>query len=461
MRAVDFGDAGSMRGFIVLLLALGLHAETITFNGQIAPILYKNCSGCHRPGQAAPFSLLTYSDAAKRGQLLAAVTQSRFMPPWKAEPASYAYEDERRLTDQEIAMIRDWVKAGMPEGDPKHKPQPPQFQSGWPLGEPDMVVEMPEAFDVPADGPDIYRNLVIPLNLPEDKWVKAVELRPSARSVVHHVLYFADDAESARRADAADPKPGFAGMGFGRNAQMLGGWALGAQAHAYPGDLAMPLRKGTDLVFQYHFHPDGKPEKEKSMVGLYFAKQPPSRTMTHIGLPPIFGVFAGVNIPPGAKDFRVSDSFVLPVDVEAISVGAHAHYLGKEMKLTATFPGGDTKTLLWIKKWDFAWQDRYWFSNAVTLPKGTRLDAEVSWDNSDENPKNPSSPPVQVKWGEESLDEMGAVNLLVVAKQQTELSKLQDGYRNFTVQEAMDRFQKEPALKDELREKMKKVWGAR
>ena len=450
-----------MRIGIALLLALGLHAETATFNSHIAPIVYRNCSPCHRPGQAAPFSLLAYEDVARRGQLIAAVTQSRFMPPWKAEPAAYPYQDERRLSTEEIALIRDWVKAGMPEGDASQKAEPPKFDSGWTLGKPDLIVEMPEAFPVPADGPDIYRNLVIPLNLPEDKWVKAIELRPSARGVVHHVLYFADASESVRRADARDPGPGFTGMGFGRSAQMLGGWALGAQSHFYPGDLAMPLKKGSDLVFQYHFHPDGKPEKEKSTVALYFAPRAPSHTMMHLGLPPIFGIFAGVRIPPGAADFRVKDSFVLPVDAEAISTGAHAHYLGKEMKLTATLPGGETKTLLWIRKWDFAWQDRYFFEDMVPLPKGTRLDAEVSWDNSESNPRNPSNPPVLVKWGEESQDEMGSVNVLVIAKEESDLPALQKAYRAFIVDEAKARFAQEPGFREELMEKMKKVWGPR
>lgn len=448
-----------MRLVLGLLLAAGLSAETVTFSGQVAPVIYKNCTPCHRPGQAAPFSFMSYQDVARRGKLIASVTQARLMPPWKAEPASYRYKDERRLTSAEIRLLSEWVKQGMPEGDAAAAPKPPEFSGGWQLGKPDMVVELPEAFAVPADGPDIYRNLVIPLNLPEDKWIKAIELRPSARTVVHHVLFFADDSASARRADAADPRPGFAGMGFGRKASALGGWALGSQTHPYPDGLAVKLPKGDDLVFQYHFHPSGKPEQEKSQVALYFAKAPPTRTLTFIGLPPIFGVFSGVNIPAGARDFRVKDSFTLPVDVEAVNAGAHAHYLGKEMKMTATLPDGEVKTILWIKNWDFAWQDRYFFQDLVPLPKGTRLDAEVSWDNSAENPRNPANPPVAVKWGEESTDEMGSVSLQVVPKNEADLATLRAATRAHVVETARDRFAKEPGLRDQLRAKVQKVWG--
>jgi hypothetical protein len=449
-----------MRIALAMLLAAGPHAEIPTFNGQVAPIIYSNCTSCHRPGQAAPFSLMSYQDVAKRGKLIASVTAAHYMPPWKAEPASYTFKDERRLTADQIETIRQWVAGGMPQGDPAATPKIPVFSSDWQLGSPDMVVEMPEAFHVPADGPDIYRNLVIPLNLPEQKWIRAIDLRPSARSVVHHVLFFADDSASARRSDAADPGPGFGSMSFGRNSNSLGGWALGSQAHPYPDGIALPLPKNTDLVFQYHFHPSGKSEEEKSTIALYFAKQPPVRTLTYLGLPPVFAVFAGVKIPAGEKDFRVKDSFVLPVDVEMVNTGAHAHYIGKEMKLTATLPSGEVRTILWIRNWDFAWQDRYFFNGLQSLPKGTRLDAEVSWDNSAGNPRNPANPPVAVRWGEESHDEMGSVSIQVVPQNEANLKELKDAYRSHIVQSAMEAFRRDPSLKEELREKVRKVWGS-
>src|ERR1700722_14225380 len=182
---------------ILLLGVLPLVAQNmavttpVTFNRQIAPIIYKNCSSCHRPGEAAPFALLSYQNVLRKGKTIADATASHLMPPWETAPASYPYRDERRLTDDEIALIQAWVKQGMPEGEAP-KPEPPQFNSGWLLGEPDLVVEMPAGYRVPADVPDIYRNLAVPLGLTEDKWVTAIDLRPSARAVVHHVLYFAD-----------------------------------------------------------------------------------------------------------------------------------------------------------------------------------------------------------------------------------------------------------------------------
>jgi hypothetical protein len=360
------------------------------------------------------------------------------MPPWKADPGSYHFKDERRLTPQEIDTIGRWVSDGMPRGDLARLPPLPTFPSGWQLGQPDLVLEMPQAFRVPADGPDIYRSMVIPLALPQDKWIRAIELRPSARTVVHHVLFFADASGQARQADAADPEPGFAGM---RRAALrntpLGGWAVGQQPHLYPEGIAIPLPAKSDLVFQYHFHPTGKPEAEKSVVGLYFADRAPDRRLTAIQLPVLFGYFAGIDIPAGERHFTVEDSFVLPVDVEGVAIGAHAHYLGREMTMTAALPDGTKKTLLSIGNWDFAWQDRYLFERFVPLPKGTRLTARVSWDNSADNPRNPSNPPVRVRWGEESADEMGSVTLQVVPRQQSDLQTLQRAYRRHVIGAAL------------------------
>jgi hypothetical protein len=433
------------------LFAAVLPAQ-VTFSHDVAPIIYSHCSGCHREGEAAPFTLLNYTDVAKHGKLIAAVTAARIMPPWKAEPASYPYKDSRRLSDADLKTIQTWVKLGMPQGDPATAPAPPKFTSGWQLGTPDLIVKMDKAFPVPAEGADIYRYLRIPLNLPEDKWIQAIELRPSSRQVVHHVLYFADSSGDAKKIETEQDANPAAGMKINRDMVPLGGVAVGAQPHLLPGGLALRLPKGTDLMFQYHFHPIGKADSEQSTVGLYFAKQAPEHTLTNLQLPVAYSLFSGLDIPPGQKDFTVHDSFVLPVDVQAISIGAHAHYIGKTMKMTATLPDGSVKTLLQINDWDFAWQDRYFFENPVLLPKGTKLDSEVTWDNSDENAKNPSRPPVEVRWGEQTKDEMGAVTLQVYPAAEADLATLQTTYRRHVRETAVTQIRKDPSLIVKVRE---------
>jgi hypothetical protein len=441
-----------MRFCFLLFLAPLLPAQTVTFNRQIAPIIYNNCSSCHRPGEAAPFSLLSYKDVAPKARIIAAATSSRLMPPWKAEPASYPYRDERRLTDSQIALIQEWIKEGMPEGKPEDRPAPPQFASGWMLGEPDLVVEMPAGYHVPPDGPDIYRNIAIPLGLTEDQWVTAIDMRPSARSVVHHVLYFGDPTGKIHQRPREGAEPGFSGMRAGGATVPLGGWAVGAQPHFFPYGLALEVAKGSDLVIQYHFHPTGKPETEKSTVGLYFAKTPPARRLISVQMPPVYSLFAGLNIPPGDKDYVVRDSYTLPVAMDAVGVGAHAHYIGKLLKLTATLPGGETKTLLTIGDWDFAWQDRYFFQQSVPLPKGTRLDAEVHWDNSADNPHNPSNPPVAVTWGEQSKDEMGSVSLIGVPHDPNDYAAFRADLERRTRMAARQRLAQDPSFAIKLRE---------
>ena len=446
---------------IVLALVIGVVVDgpratpaaqaPVTFSEHIAPIVFNNCSGCHRPGEAAPFSLLSYRDARPLAKAIASATASRVMPPWKAGPSDYEFANARRLSAEQIATIQRWVADGAPEGDPKKLPPLPHFTEGWQLGPPDLAVTMSEPFDVPATGPDVYRNFVVPLNLDHDAWVRAIDFRPSARSVVHHSLFFLDNTGGAREEDAADPLPGYAGgMGGGRvvgqgrglaailgngNAQAqadgvaraagLGGWALGGRALELPSGLAFFVPKGSDLILSTHFHPSGKAEREQSSVGLYFAQGPPTQAFTNIQLPPVFGVFEGIDIPAGQERYTITDSFVIPVDVRAFATGAHAHYLAKEFTLKATLPDGTTKMLLSIGDWDFSWQERYRFKDFVLLPKGTRLDATVSYDNSAANKRNPSRPPVRVYWGEESTDEMGSVGLQVVAANRGELPQLQ------------------------------------
>jgi hypothetical protein len=340
----------------------------------------------------------------------------------------------------------------MPEGNSSEKLEPPKFTSGWQLGEPDLIVEMPSAYHVPADGPDIYRNIAVPLGLTEDKWITAIEMRPSARVVVHHVLYFADGEGHIHEKPQQGTEPGFSGMRAGGASIPLGGWAVGGQPHFFPDGLALHVPKGSDFVVQYHFHPSGKPEAEKSLIGFYFAKKAPERSMARIQMPPDYSLFSGLDIPAGDKDFVIRDSYTLPVAVDGVGVSAHAHYLATRLKMTATLPDGDVKTLLLINDWDFAWQDRYYFKDFVPLPAGTRLDAEIHWDNSADNPHNPSSPPVHVTWGEESRDEMGSISLIAIPHEESDLKTLRGDLSHRARKLAHERMSADPVLAKKVRD---------
>jgi mono/diheme cytochrome c family protein len=414
-----------------LLSAATAPARTITFTEQIAPIVFTQCAGCHHAGEAAPFSLTTYQDVKKRGALIAAVTKSRYMPPWHAAPGFGEFAGERRLTDEQIALIGEWVKSGMPQGDPARLPALPHFVEGWHLGKPDLIVTMPKSFSLPASGPDIYRNFVVPLNLSEDKWVRAVEFHPGTRTVVHHCLFSYDATGTLRQRDGEDGKPGFSGMDGGRSRKggSLGGWAIGQTPVALSDGLAYALPKGSDMVLQEHFHLTGKAEMEQSTVGIYFADKAPERKLMPIQVPPIFALGAHLDIPAGARNYTIRDSFVVPVDVKAWAAGAHAHYLAKDMKLVATKPDGTRVPLLWITDWDFAWQDRYPYKDAFILPKGTRIDVTLVYDNSADNPHQPSNPPKEVWWGEGSTDEMGSMSVQVTAVRKEDELELQRAIR--------------------------------
>jgi hypothetical protein len=277
---------------------------------------------------------------------------------------------------------------------------------------------MPAGFELPASGPDVFRNFVIPTGLTEDRWVKAIEFRPSARQVVHHAIFASAPGKSLAALDGADGRPGFGGMGTvgvvsnGQETRGLGGWAVGATPVMMPEGVALRLPAGSDFLLQLHFHLTGKPETEKSIIGFHFADKPPDKDLFTIELPALFAFGAGIDIPPGEKQFTLRDSFTLPANVRVYLANAHAHYLGKEMKATATLPDGTTRPLLWIPDWDFNWQDSYVYKEPFILPKGTRLDVTLTYDNSAENPRNPVNPPRRVRWGEQSFDEMGAIGLM-------------------------------------------------
>jgi hypothetical protein len=404
----------------------------VTFARDIAPVIHEKCTICHREGQPGPFELVTYDDVRERAETIQAVVHDQYMPPWKPVNEGVQYANDRRLSEREKKMLDQWIETGTPTGD-LQSIQYPSFHSGWSLGEPDLVLRMTGKFEVPASGPDIYRSFVLPANLPEDKWVKAIELRPTARGAVHHALFFIDTSGEARQEDGQDGKPGLAGMSFLRQAltgdersatRGLGGYVPGAMPNKLPGDLAMLLPKGGDIVMQTHFHPSGKTEWEQAELALYFADKAPTRQLVPIQLPPLFGRLAGLDVPAGQKDFEITETLTLPVGVEAIGISGHAHYICREMEMKATLPSGKVVDLLTIDDWDLDWQDQYQFKEPIPLPAGTRLDARILYDNSEENLENPNSPPKRIRWGRESTDEMGSLTLQVVAASESDRPQL-------------------------------------
>jgi hypothetical protein len=435
-----------------------------TFSEHVAPIIYTNCAPCHRPGEAAPFTLTSYEDVRRRARLIADVTGSAYMPPWHAGSQMAGFRHDRRLTEAQIRTLSDWVAAGTPRGDARREPPLPKFTAGWQLGEPDLVVRMSQAMPVPEDGPDIYRNFAIPLGLKEGRWVRAIEFRPSGRSS-HHALFFFDTSGNALQMDAADAAPGYGGMNLLGNAAgagnrragnlrsllgggtpgqesaigLLGGWAVGGRPAELPEGVARWLPADAALVLQMHFHPSGKPESEQATIGIHFADAPPARPLIELQLPPLFGALAGIDLPAGESRVMFRDSFTLPIDVDVLSAGGHAHYLATDMKMTVTPPGGAPRDLLAIAQWDFSWQERYYFDKPVRLVAGTQIDVALAYDNSAANPANPFSPPRRVRWGQESTDEMGSITLEMLPVREADMPLYATAVREHLVRSTLER----------------------
>ena len=404
---------------ILLLAAPTLRAASIdakagapvTFSKDIAPIVYANCSTCHHDGEAAPFSLLSYEDARKHAKQIVKVTSSTQMPPWKAEHGFGDFLGERRLTPDQIVLLQRWLDAGCPEGDPASAPKSPQYTAGWQLGAPDMVVKMPVAYTVPAQGRDVYRCFVIPVEIPAGKYLKAVEYRPGNRKVVHHAVICSMDEAKARRMEAAETD-GQVGFRTGLNAPgnrlpgSLGIWAPGHDAVPLPEGYTVSWPQGNVICMQLHLNPSGKPEVEQSSLGLYFTDKAPIGRVQNAVL-----MNKNINIQPGDASYRVTSQLILPYSVDIIGLFPHMHLLGKECRATATLPDGTTRPLIWIKDWDFSWQTYYSFQKPLRLPAGTRVDASFSFDNSADNPRQPSNPPQMVHFGEQTVNEMGVLIL--------------------------------------------------
>lgn len=380
-----------------------------TFNKDIAPILFSNCSSCHRPGEVAPFSLLSYEDAKKRARLIADVTAQKLMPPWHADEGREKFRDAHLLTDEQIALFRKWAESGTPQGEPKDLLPLPKFTDGWRTGDPDYIADPGEDYTLAAEGNDVYRCFVVKTNFPEDRYVSSIEVRPGNRKVVHHLIAYLDTSGRAQELDAKDPGPGytsFGGPGFTPNGA-LGGWAPGNEAYPTPAGVGWLLPKGASIILQVHYHKSGKAETDRTRMGLHFVNGPVDKRVRWLTVVnPLF------RIPPGEEKHTVRAVQMVPVDSTVYAVMPHMHLLGQSADVTATLPDGTTQKLVSVPRWDFNWQQTYAFNEPIKLPAGTRIDLVSTYNNAADNPRNPSDPPRPVTWGEQTTDEMCLAFLL-------------------------------------------------
>jgi tetratricopeptide (TPR) repeat protein/mono/diheme cytochrome c family protein len=389
------------------LLALTTHvsAQTpVTFSRDVAPILYQHCANCHRPGEIAPFSLLTYEDARPEARAIARAAKDRRMPPWKPEPGFGDFAGAQQLTDREIDTLQQWVDTGAVQGDPGTLPPSPRYPDGWRLGQPDLVVTLADPYVLAAGGPDVLRNFVIPIPTGATKYVRGIEFRPGNTRVVHHANMRIDPTPASRMLDDAEPGPGFNGLLISGNfpdGHFLG-WTPGQLPPLLPDGMSWRLDVNSDLVLQLHMHPGSVPETVQPSVGFFFTDTPPVRAplMLRLGR-------QNIDIPAGVSNYVVQDQYRLPVDAQVFAVQPHAHFRAREIKGIATLPDGTTKWLIFIKDWDFNWQDVYRYREPLALPKGTTVSMQYTYDNSAANRRNPDRPPQHVRWGQNSVDEMG------------------------------------------------------
>ena len=384
--------------------ARGCALREINFNRDIAPVVYKHCAGCHRPGEAGPFSLLTYQDVKKRANQIADLTRRHFMPPWLPEKGYGEFAGEQRLTAEEIQLFAGWAAEGAPEGEGSVRA--PKFTEGWQMGPPDLIVEAPNSYTLAASGRDIYFNFILKPDLKATRYVRAIEIRPGAKRLVHHANLYIDRARSAKEGPGMDPV--IERTAFDPDDGHFLFWKPGSVAveEAY----SWQLDPGNNLVLNAHMQPSGKVETVRPEVGLYFTDEKPRKfpmliQLEHDG---------ALNIPPGVRDFLVSDDFKLPRDVNVLAVYPHAHYLGHVLDAYATLPSGERIPLIRIGNWDPNWQGVYRYREPVFLPKDTVISMRYHYDNSEGNVRNPNHPPKRVKAGNQASDEMSHLWLEVL-----------------------------------------------
>lgn len=384
---------------------------------DVAPILNRACVPCHRTGEVAPFALGTYAQAKRWAAMIADSTGRGAMPPWKAVKGFGEFHDERNLTGEERTTLAAWAKAGAPAGDLTKAPTAPNTPVlEWPAGTPDLTVSADAPYTLAPEGKDEYRCFVLPTQFAQDAYVTLSQVKPGNRAVVHHVILYADPTgTTAVQADNADPRPGFENPHAGGGpptpgARPVAAWAPGSRAKPMPPGVAAKIPKGARLILEVHYHHTGKTEIDQTRVGLTFARDTVNQLAGGYAAAQPF-----LNLPAGNAHIPVKSRVTIKEDVHALAVAPHMHLTGKEMHLWAEKPTGEKVELIWVKNWDFNWQDAYWFRAPIALPQGTTVFMEAAFDNSASNPRNPHTPPQTLHWGESTTDEM-CLALLAVTR---------------------------------------------
>ena len=376
--------------FIAGVSASGPKAN-VTFTKDVAPILYNRCIECHRTGEIAPMSLMSYQETRPWAKSIKQRVVERSMPPWSADPHYGKFSNDPSLSQKEIDTIIAWVDAGSPKGDDKDMPVAPKFIEGWTIGKPDVVLSMTEAHAIPADGTVPYLYFTIPTGFKEDKWIQAMEIRPGNRGVVHHVIAFAQAPGGGQKGPVSEAQQGRG---------QLGGITPNKTGVVFAPGTARLIKAGSSIVFQMHYTTNGEATTDRTSIGLVFAKEPPTRTLVTGN-----ALNARFVIPPGEANQEVKSSKTFNEDVHLTSFMPHMHFRGKDFTYTAVYPDGRSEILLSVPKYDFNWQLTYVLETPMALPKGTRLDCVAHFDNSTKNKFNPD-PTKEVRWGDQTWEEM-------------------------------------------------------
>jgi len=404
---------------LLLLAASSALAADPTFYKNVLPIVQNHCQECHRAGEAAPMAFTSYKDTRPFAKAIEKAVLSKKMPPWPADPHYGKFANERSLSESQLETLSNWAKTGAKEGNPKDAPAPREYAQGWTIGKPDVVLEMPLDFKVAASGTINYTYFLVPTGFTEDKWVEKIEVRPGASSVVHHIVLLSRRPGSKYLPDlkpgvpytakgngsaASERKPDTGRgniIGLAANEyEMVSVYVPGGSAYQTKPGQARLITAGSDLIFQMHYTANGKEAMDRSKVGIVFAKQPPKERVINT-----FIANLNLAIPPGAENHRVDANVKVHEDVVLQSLFPHMHLRGKAFEYVATYPSGETETLLKVPAYDFNWQLTYQLAKPLMLPKGTEIRATAWFDNSPNNKHNPD-PTALVHWGDQSWEEM-------------------------------------------------------